>query len=566
MGKVYPLNGLNFDDSFTTFDDSFNFDKVLDPILQITQTDTLVQHYIAHEVGFLEIVQTDTGAENYSQYVDLLKYVPEKFRSSVALQQFLAEAGLMVGSWLGDISDLSLLINPYTVDEAYITYLAGLIGFNFQSTSTTPFSQLQRQLIQAVPWYKMKGTYQGYQYIGYSLGLNLNFYDLYTQDYINFIPEPWYAGTVGTLPPDSLLNNLPFVTTSTTSLTVGHGTKTLTVGTGLTFAANQNIAITNSATNYMIGTFTSYNSGTGVMVVNVTNAYGSGTYTSWSVPGGFYKSPHFGLQILLNQVYGTGTASYLFNGANTFNQLTSYINVARPVNTVPQYSLLLVGQTDQTGATTTVAGNVMTAVTPAFSLPSPGFFDDGTTHFDDYTTSQNLLQGYHSGYAWANTASSSITPGTIQLYLNGVLIAKDNGSGNWINYYSSPATSGLNTINYSSGFIGVDLYPTQLSTADVSVTYILTSPTLGYNFDYTNTVFYGTISKWTLGTGNKGVNPDIRGFALQNPIASLTNQPLSAPVIYSDHVTYTIDVPNNTTQANISKLGLDIYQMEQLYK
>ena len=71
-----------------------------------------------------------------------MQYVPEKFRSSVALQQFMAEAGLMVGSWLGSISDLSLLIDPWNVDQQYITYLADLIGFNFQATSTTPFYSL----------------------------------------------------------------------------------------------------------------------------------------------------------------------------------------------------------------------------------------------------------------------------------------------------------------------------------------------------------------------------------------------------------------------------------------
>ena len=466
-GKTWNANTSYFDDThdLNIFDYILNFDSGDNTILTITETEnTVSQRYIADEVGHLTIIETEVGTENYSQYVDLLRYVPEKFRSSIALQQFLAEAGLMTGSWLGDISDLSLLINPYTVDEQYITYLAGLIGFNFQATPTTPFSQLQRQLIQAVPWYKMKGTYQGYQYIGYSLGLNLNFYDLYTQDYINFIPELWYAGNVGTLPPDSLLNNPPFVTTSTTSLTIGTGTKTLTVGTGLTFTTNQNIAVTNSTTNYMIGTLTFYNSGTGVMVVNVTNAYGSGAYTSWSIPGGFYKSPHFGVQIALTQVYGTGTASYLFEGVNTFNQLTSYINTARPVNTVPQYSLLLVGQTNQNYSTTTLAGNVMTAVAPSFNVSLPGFFDDGTTIFDDPN--------------------------------------------------------------------------------DISPEFV---------FDYTDTAFYEGIVTWKLGTGNKGVDPSVYGFALQNVVLTGT---ISTSTVYSDHVMYTITVPSNTTQADLSELGL----------
>ena len=166
-GRLFDANQLNFDDSTVYFDENLNFDSLANSVLQITETDTAVsQRYIANEVGILNITQTDVGTENYSQYVDLMQYVPEKFRSSVALQQFMAEAGLMVGSWLGSISDLSLLIDPWNVDQQYITYLADLIGFNFQATSTTPFSQIQRQLLQAIPWYKMKGTYQGYKYIG----------------------------------------------------------------------------------------------------------------------------------------------------------------------------------------------------------------------------------------------------------------------------------------------------------------------------------------------------------------------------------------------------------------
>lgn len=75
-------------------------------------------------------------------------------------------------------------------------------------------------------------------------------------------------------------------TTSTTSLTIGLGSKTLTVGTGLTWAAGRVATIRNgvSSTRFMTGSVTSYNSATGVMVVNVTTVgTGTGTYTSWNV-------------------------------------------------------------------------------------------------------------------------------------------------------------------------------------------------------------------------------------------------------------------------------------------
>jgi hypothetical protein len=76
-------------------------------------------------------------------------------------------------------------------------------------------------------------------------------------------------------------------TTSSTSLTVGTGSKTLTVPTGLSWLSSGlpvTIASTTApSTQYMTGTVTSYNSGTGALVVNVTAIEGSGTNASWNV-------------------------------------------------------------------------------------------------------------------------------------------------------------------------------------------------------------------------------------------------------------------------------------------
>lgn len=77
-----------------------------------------------------------------------------------------------------------------------------------------------------------------------------------------------------------------YETSSTTSLTIGTGSKTLTVGTGLNWIAGRVATIRNgtSTTRFMTGSVTSYDSTTGVMVVNVTTVgSGTGTYTSWVV-------------------------------------------------------------------------------------------------------------------------------------------------------------------------------------------------------------------------------------------------------------------------------------------
>lgn len=72
---------------------------------------------------------------------------------------------------------------------------------------------------------------------------------------------------------------------STTSLTIGTGSKSLTVQTGKQFQVGQpvRIAYTTTPANYMDGQVTSYNSGTGALVVNVTAVGGSGTQAVWTI-------------------------------------------------------------------------------------------------------------------------------------------------------------------------------------------------------------------------------------------------------------------------------------------
>jgi hypothetical protein len=74
-----------------------------------------------------------------------------------------------------------------------------------------------------------------------------------------------------------------YLTTSTTSNTIGNGSKTFTVGTGLSYSSQQDVVISYDASNHMHALVTSYDSGTGVLVVDVQHHTGSGTYASWTV-------------------------------------------------------------------------------------------------------------------------------------------------------------------------------------------------------------------------------------------------------------------------------------------
>jgi len=65
------------------------------------------------------------------------------------------------------------------------------------------------------------------------------------------------------------------------SITVGTGSKTFDIETGLGFVTGMNVVLANSAADYMNGVVDSYNSGTGSITVNFTANTGSGTYSAW---------------------------------------------------------------------------------------------------------------------------------------------------------------------------------------------------------------------------------------------------------------------------------------------
>ena len=74
-----------------------------------------------------------------------------------------------------------------------------------------------------------------------------------------------------------------YLTSSTTSNTIGNGAKTFIIGTGLAYTPTQDVTIVFNASNHMHASVTSYNSATGSLVVDVNSHTGSGTYAVWTV-------------------------------------------------------------------------------------------------------------------------------------------------------------------------------------------------------------------------------------------------------------------------------------------
>lgn len=74
--------------------------------------------------------------------------------------------------------------------------------------------------------------------------------------------------------------------TSTSSLTIGTGAKSLTIQTGKSIVVGMTLVIARTSaptTTRMSGVVTSYDSGTGALGVTVDSVTGSGTYTDWTV-------------------------------------------------------------------------------------------------------------------------------------------------------------------------------------------------------------------------------------------------------------------------------------------
>ena len=73
--------------------------------------------------------------------------------------------------------------------------------------------------------------------------------------------------------------------TSTTSLLIGLGSKSLTVQTAKSYVVGMTVKIASTAspTNWMLGDVTAYTTGTGALVVNVIYTGGTGTIAAWTL-------------------------------------------------------------------------------------------------------------------------------------------------------------------------------------------------------------------------------------------------------------------------------------------
>lgn len=123
--------------------------------------------------------------------------------------------------------------------------------------------------------------------------------------------------------------------TSTTSLAIGTGSKTLTTQAGKAWVAGSFVYVVSAAgvTNLMVGQVTSYNTSTGSLTIQVQSTGGSGTFASWvialaAIPasasaisvvdaGGLFAGAN--VEAVLQECMSTAAVNQTVGGVKTFS-------------------------------------------------------------------------------------------------------------------------------------------------------------------------------------------------------------------------------------------------------
>jgi hypothetical protein len=208
-----------------------------------------------------------------------------------------------------------------------------------------------------------------------------------------------------------------YLSSSTTTLTIGNGAKTLTIGTGLSYSTQQDVTIAYDASNHMHATVTSYNSGTGVMVCDVFNKTGSGTYSAWTINvGGVVGGSYLQTANNLSELTATASTARTNLGLGAVStdayatnlqavQNTSSTTVLSPANSrfasisTNIWSPGVTGLTAATSGTGANAGSTVTSLNGSLIPPNASTAGYATRGFNLYFPSNSINNGYNFGTA-----------------------------------------------------------------------------------------------------------------------------------------------------------------------
>lgn len=185
----------------------------------------------------------------------------------------------------------------------------------------------------------------------------------------------------------TVITGTDFTGTSSTSVTIGTGSKSFTASTGRNWQIGQGVrvAYTTTPSNYMDGQVTAYNSTTGALTVNVTATGGAGTQAAWTIsPTVAAGSVTLtGAETLTNKTLTTpvlsGTASGITAGAIGYNGGALSFGDGSAQRTVATLngSQTFSGKTIDTASTNVIKfnGNTVTASAGTATITLPNSTD-----------------------------------------------------------------------------------------------------------------------------------------------------------------------------------------------
>lgn len=210
--------------------------------------------------------------------------------------------------------------------------------------------------------------------------------------------------------------------TSTTSLLIGLGSKSLTVQTGKSYVVGMTVKIASTATgvDWMLGDITSYTTGTGALVVTVVGISGSGTFAVWSISQSATGGAKLGINSDITSLTALDTSILNIGSGQIYKDASGNVGIG----TSPSSKLHVYG-----GAGTAIA--IQSSAGNQWRIGDAIGAANGTLVTYDYTNSQHVWD-YKSGAAGYHT-----------LYTAGLARMQIDSSGNVGIGTSGPSASAI---------------------------------------------------------------------------------------------------------------------------